>query len=165
MKRKPWFKADLEAASLASLPLAELRQKGIRGLIFDLDNTITAWHSQEIAQDIQDWFASLPEQGFTACILSNSHGERVRPMGLLLGLPALHGAKKPLAAGYRRACRALGCKPEEVAMIGDQLLTDIWGGNLAGLFTVLLTQLIDPKEFLGTRLFNRSLEKLLRRRV
>jgi len=164
MEKKKRFKADFEVADLRRLPLEQLRQLGIRGLIFDLDNTITAWHSMEISEEVRQWFAALPEQGFSACILSNSHQERVLPMGKLLGLPALHMAKKPLSAGYLKACQMLGLPPEQVAMVGDQLLTDIWGGNRAGLITVLLTELIDNQEFFGTRLFSRRLEKLMRKR-
>jgi len=164
MKKKRRFKADFEAADLRRLPLEQLGQLGVRGLIFDLDNTITAWHSMEVSEEVRRWFAALPEKGFSACILSNSHQERVLPMGELLGLPAMHMAKKPLTAGYRKACGKLGLPPEQVAMVGDQLLTDIWGGNRAGLITVLLTELIDDQEFFGTRLFTRRLEKLLRKR-
>ena len=163
MRKKPGFKADFEVTALCRIPLAELRRRGVRGLIFDLDNTITAWHSMEISPEVREWFATLPEQGFSACILSNSHQERVLPMGRTLSLPALHMARKPLVTGYLRACREVGLKPEEVAISGDQLLTDIWGGNRAGLTTVLLTELIDNREFLGTRLFSRRVEKLLRR--
>ena len=164
MKTKERFTADFEAASLRQLPLEQLRQRGVRGLIFDLDNTITGWHSMEISEEVRQWFAALPMEGFSACILSNSHQERVLPMGELLGLPALHMANKPLTAGYLKACRQLGLPPEQVAMVGDQLLTDIWGGNRAGLTTVLLTELVDDHEFFATRLFARRVEKLLRQR-
>ncbi|HBC94015.1 MAG TPA: YqeG family HAD IIIA-type phosphatase, partial [Pelotomaculum sp.] len=82
----------------------------------------------------------------------------------LLGLPAVHRAVKPLVGPFRRAMGMLGTKPAETALIGDQIFTDIFGGNLCGLYTILVVPL-QGKEFWGTRLFSRPLEKIVLARL
>ena len=163
MRKKSRFVADIEVNHICEIPLDELKAKGISGLIFDLDNTITAWHSMEVAEHTRNWFAQLAEQGFFACILSNSHKERVMPIGNLLGIPAIHMAKKPTKGGYMLACKKMSLSASQVAMVGDQLLTDIFGGNRVGL-TTILTSMMDENEFWMTRVFSRTLERHIKKR-
>ena len=90
-------------------------------------------------------------------IISNNSAERVRPFAESLGLPFIEKSAKPLPKGFRRACARLGVSPRETAVIGDQIFTDVVGGNLIGA-RVFLTEPLGP-ETDGFIKFKRHLEK------
>ncbi|RLE28916.1 hypothetical protein DRJ54_05655 [Candidatus Acetothermia bacterium] len=108
----------------------------------------------------------LITQGFRVAVLSNGRLS-LRPEVLAffeeIGVPVIWPARKPLPRGFKRALWVLKVRPEETAIIGDQLFTDVLGGNLAGLYTVLVTPLDLGRESRFTK-FNRLLERLSRRR-
>ncbi|MDO4732124.1 MAG: YqeG family HAD IIIA-type phosphatase [Bacillota bacterium] len=162
MVKKNLLRADLEVRHVTEINFSLLAEKGIRGLLLDLDNTLTVWHGMEVDPAVQAWLDSGKARGFRLCILSNSHEERVRPMGELLGLQTYYMSLKPRKSAFCKGCRELGLPPQQVAMVGDQLFTDICGGNLAGLMTIL-TEPIDPREMWGTRHIARPLESLVRK--
>lgn len=147
---------------LADIDLAELRRRGYRVLLFDVDNTITCWNSGDIAPEVVDWFGRLRDEGLTGCILSNNSAERLRPLADELGMDFVPKARKPLPVGYRRAMRQLGGDKTCTLMIGDQLLTDILGANLAGISSVLVTPIDLSREFRWTYV-NRRIEKLIKK--
>jgi len=121
---------------------ATLRQQGIRGVMIDLDNTLVPWPSVEIDPAAKTWVQRLQSHGIPVCLVTNAlHTSRARPIAEELGVPWVKRALKPLGHGFRRGLRILGTAPEETAMIGDQIFTDICGGNLQGLFTVLVQPL------------------------
>lgn len=153
------FTPDMMVDCLYDIPLDELRQKDIQVLIFDLDNTIVEWNCLDVKQHIIHWFQSIQEEGFKVLILSNNGEDRVLAVAEKLNLPFIAKAKKPSSAGMRKAKEMFKVKAEQCAMIGDQLLTDVFGGNRAGFFTVLVTPL-SSKEFWGTRI-SRQIEKIL----
>ena len=84
--------------------------------------------------------------------------------GYLLQINYVCNAHKPFKKGYARAMAVLRTKPEETAMIGDQLFTDMWGGNRWGLYTILLEPMA-KKEYWFTTNFSRRLEKLVRKKI
>ncbi len=130
---------------------------GIRGLIFDLDNTIVSWRAPEPDDRLVDFFAALKRRGFKVCIVSNALPARCARFSERLGVPALADSGKPRRAGFRRGLEAMGTRPEETAVIGDQVFTDVFGANRVGLYTVLVTPL-SSKEFIWTR-FVRLIER------
>ncbi len=154
---------DLHVHTLAEIPLDELSHRGIRGFLLDVDNTLTPWHQGKPAPGVTEWLRRLAEREFKACLLSNSAQEDVEDLARRLSLPAVWKARKPSVAGFRRGCAILGLPPTQVAMVGDQMFTDVWGGNRAGLYTIL-TDILDQREFWGTRLFSRTAERLAGRR-
>jgi HAD superfamily phosphatase (TIGR01668 family) len=156
--------ADYQVKNIQEIPLEQLWQQGIRGLLLDVDNTLTAWRSMQVEQAVCYWLQQVAAAGFRVCILSNSDPDRVRPIGELLQVPVVYRARKPRRGGFLRACQQLGLPPEQVAMVGDQLFTDIWGANRAGL-TSILTEIVDPREFWGTRYVARRMEKLVKRKM
>lgn len=147
------------ADTLLDLDLEELRRNNITAFIFDLDNTITEWNSQEIAAEIEAWFRHIQSQGFKACILSNNGEIRIKTVADRLGIPFIHRAAKPRRKAFRRAIYIMGVTPAQTAVVGDQVFTDILGGNRAGLYTILVHPL-DRREFIGTKI-NRLLERLV----
>jgi len=78
-----------------------------------------------------------------------------------LGIPFLHRAKKPTRTPFRKALALLQLTSEQVAVVGDQLMTDIYGGNRLGMFTILVNPIAPQDEGFGTRI-NRRLEKIVR---
>lgn len=141
-----------------------LRRRGIKGILFDLDNTIVSREASCCAPEVEEWLAGLCRLGFKTAIVSNNSARRVGAFAGLLGMPAVHRAVKPWKRPFLRAAKMLGTSPHETALIGDQIFTDILGGNMAGLYTILVTPL-QGKEFLGTRLISRPLEKIILARL
>lgn len=145
---------------LALLDLAEISRLGYKALLFDVDNTITTWNSPEIAPEVVQWFSVLAEGSLRGCIISNNSAERLAPLAERLGLEFVAKARKPLPFAYRRAAKKLGADLSQTLMIGDQLLTDILGANLAGIDSVLLKPISLDKEFRWTYV-NRRIERLI----
>jgi HAD superfamily phosphatase (TIGR01668 family) len=154
----------MRCRGITDIPLDKLKERGIRGLLFDLDNTITEWHKDEVPESNRQWLYGLREQGFSACIVSNNHGPRVKKVAEQLGLPCLYSAAKPRRKSYRQAAALLKLAPPQLAMVGDQLLTDVLGGNRAGLTTVFVKYL-HPREHWGTTHIFRPLERWLLKRL
>lgn len=158
------FAPDLSCPKITDIPLDHLWEHGIRGILFDLDNTITEWHTYEVPEATQQWFYDLKTRGFSACIVSNNHGQRVQPVAKLLELPCLFDAAKPSRKSYHKAAALLGLQLSQLAMVGDQLLTDILGGNRAGLYTIFV-EYIHPVEHWGTVHVLRPLERFVLKRL
>lgn len=148
--------------SVHDIDLDRLAARGIRGIIVDVDNTLVAWGGKEPPREIVDWFDRVRTRGFSVCLLSNAGERRVTAFATALGVPAVPGAAKPRRRGFLAALRLLGTEPVATAVIGDQIFTDVWGGNRLGLFTILVTP-VSRREFIGTR-FVRLLERVVARR-
>ena len=149
--------------SILDIPVDELKKLRIKAFILDLDNTITEWNSNKITQEITSWFELIKQEGFQACILSNNNEQRVLKVAESLNIPYVYRAQKPRRGGYYKAMSIMQVSPRETAVIGDQIFTDVLGGNRAGLLTILVVP-IARKEFVGTK-FSRSLEYLVLRRL
>lgn len=154
---------DLYVKSLLDIPLQELQQGGKKAFILDLDNTVTEWNSNEIGEEVARWFAQVKERQFKACIISNNGAKRVEKVAQSLGIPFISRAVKPRRASFRRALALLEVAPEAAVVIGDQIFTDIMGGNRAGLFTILVAP-IARREFFGTKI-SRLLEYFVLKRM
>ncbi len=140
-----------------------LRQQGIRGVILDLDNTLTAWRSPTVTPEVTAWVRQVQALGMRPCIVSNAFSaHRVRVVAEQLGIPWITRAAKPLSRGFIRGMALIGATPDTTVMIGDQLFTDIWGGNRLGLYTVLVEP-ISLREAWTTKLLQRPLERVIGR--
>ncbi|QGT98926.1 Hydrolase, HAD subfamily IIIA [Candidatus Syntrophocurvum alkaliphilum] len=148
--------------SIFDISLEKLKKLKIRALIIDLDNTLTEWNSNIIASEIEEWFEQIKDEGFKACILSNNGEERVVKVADKLGIPYIPKAAKPRRKSFYKAMALLESSAKETAVIGDQVFTDVLGGNRAGLFTILVVP-INRKEFMGTKI-SRAMEYFVLRR-
>lgn len=126
---------------MTAIDLAALRAEGITALLLDVDNTVSPHHSTELIPEIREWIASLGPAGFRACLVSNNWHDDIHDRAAALGLPVIPKAAKPLPFGIWRAARMLGVPRSECAMVGDQIFTDILGGRLAGVRTILVEPL------------------------
>lgn len=115
-----------------------LREKGIKGIVLDVDNTLTLHGSQEVKKEVTDWLEQMKAQGFLLTIVSNNYEKRVKPFAQRLGLEYVSFGCKPMTKGFTQACKKFSLKKEEIAVVGDQIYTDIVGGNLKGMFTILV---------------------------
>jgi len=137
-----------------------LFEKGFRGLIFDIDNTLAAFDIPHPPKKVVALVKSLQKIGFRLCLLSNNSAQRVKGFNNSLGLPAIHKAGKPQKRGLRKALSLLKLTKERTAIIGDQLFTDVWGGNRTGIYTILVNPLAKRDEW--TVKLKRAPEKLVK---
>lgn len=151
------FFPRLFVEDVSSIDLGKLQSLGIRGLIVDLDNTLVAWSAYEVPSEISEWVKRAKDFGFSICIVSNALEDRVAYFSRLFAIPGISRAQKPRRGAFRAALEALGLRKEEVAVIGDQVFTDVWGGNRLGLYTILVRP-VSPREFFTTKL-GRILER------
>ena len=155
-----YFRPTFQAPSLDLISVEQLVRDGIRGLIIDLDNTMTPWNDVEVGPKVAEWFLKVKDAGICACVVSNNKKrQRVAVVAEQLGIPFVFGATKPRRRAFRAGMDLLGTGHKDTAAIGDQLFTDILGGNRLGLYTILVTP-INDREFIGTRVVRR-IEKVL----
>ncbi|WP_045233670.1 YqeG family HAD IIIA-type phosphatase [Deinococcus pimensis] len=115
----------------------------LHGLLLDLDNTLIEYGSYREAREVQTWASELMLRGVRLYLLSNAMPERVRFWTERLGFAGIGLASKPNPQSFHRAARRMDLAPGQVAMVGDQLFTDVLGGNLAGMFTIMVRPLAD----------------------
>lgn len=132
------------ADSAYGLPYERMAEKGIRGLIFDVDNTL-AFHDVPADEKAVELFARLHGLGFKTCLLSNNQEPRVKAFAQAVGAFYVFKGGKPGIKGYQKSMELLGTGRKDTAAIGDQLFTDIWGANRAGIYSILVTPM-NPKE-------------------
>jgi HAD superfamily phosphatase (TIGR01668 family) len=151
---------DAVAPHVTAIRPEALRARGIRGLIVDLDNTLTLWNDARCTPEVAGWLRGLEAADIRVCIVSNNGPERVARFcrGLVSPPPWIAYAGKPRRRAYRRALQRLGLPPATVAVVGDQVFTDVLGGKRAGLWTILVPPL-GRREFPATRLV-RVVERL-----
>lgn len=147
--------------SVLDIDLEALKRLGIRGLVVDLDNTIVARDSHVPTDELKSWLARAKSMGFKLCILSNNWMNRVSRIAKQLDLPLVARAAKPRRKAFTQAMDEIGTTVETTAVIGDQIFTDVLGGNLAGLYTILVVPISD-REAPHTRVLRR-LERVIMR--
>jgi hypothetical protein len=132
-------------ASAYEIDFEGWRAKGYRGIIFDVDNTLVP-HGMPADERAIALFERLHRLGFRMLLLSNNKEPRVRSFcGQVVGADYIYKAGKPKAEGYRRAMERMGTDTGNTLFVGDQIFTDVWGANRAGIYTILVKP-IHPKE-------------------
>ena len=129
---------DHYLASVHSIDLDELRSSGVDTLLLDLDNTLLPRDSNEVPESLRQWAADLENRRFRVCLVSNNWHERVTVVANELGFQLVSKAVKPLPFAFLRALRKVGSRRSQAAVVGDQLFTDVLGGKLLGMRTVLV---------------------------
>lgn len=132
------------------------------GVIFDIDNTLVP-HGAGADGRAMRLFRHLRELGFLTMLISNNSEARVKPFAWQLQTEYVHKAGKPKKRGYERAIRQMKLSPGRILFVGDQIFTDIWGANRAGMRTVL-TDPVDPATDEIQIVIKRWLEKPFRRK-
>lgn len=137
-----FLKPSFHTGSIYELDFEDACRKGLRGVILDIDNTLVP-HDAPADEKSRLLVQRLKQLGIKPIILSNNHEPRAKSFAEAVGLPFICEAGKPSKKGYLEAVKRLGLPADQVVCIGDQLLTDIWGANNAGIKSVL-TEPLDP---------------------
>lgn len=135
---KKFLTPDAYVNSFYDITPEMLKNKGISGLILDVDNTLVATHIKEADEKVISFIRSLKEHGIKAIIVSNGGKRRVELFCEPLDIDYIYKAHKPLGSGFKKAIEKMGLTNKEVAILGDQLFTDVLGGNLQGIYTILI---------------------------
>lgn len=147
---------DYRFRSVDQIDQAQLRARGVRGLILDLDDTLCGKRSSEVPPALRAWLVEAALHFRLFIVSNNRRHERVRVVAEDLGIPFIARAVKPRRASLRQAAEAMRLGVSQVAVIGDRPMTDVLGGNRLGMVTILVDPLSPDHPWLS---WWRSLER------
>ncbi|MCM3588853.1 YqeG family HAD IIIA-type phosphatase [Mesobacillus maritimus] len=153
------FLPDQHVKSIFEITPESLKEKGVKGIITDLDNTLVEWDRPSATPKLIEWFENMKKNDILVTIVSNNKEDRVKFFADPLVTPYIYRAKKPMTKAFNRAVKDMGLNKDETVVIGDQLLTDVFGGNRGGFHTILVVP-VAQTDGLATR-FNRAIERRL----
>lgn len=154
---KKWY-PDEDVKSTYEIDFEAFYRKGYRGIIFDIDNTLVA-HGEPADERAVALFKRLHQMGFQTTMLSNNKEPRVKMFCDAVDAPYIYKAGKPNPANYKKAMERMRTDESTTLFVGDQIFTDIWGANRAGIYAILVKP-IHPKEEIQIVL-KRYLEKIV----
>ena len=144
--------------SVSSIDYKKLYDKGYRGIIFDIDNTLVP-HGKDSTEEIDELFKKIHAVGLKTLLLSNNSEKRVKRFLKNIDSLYIDSAQKPRVTNYLKAIELMDVKKEEAICVGDQIFTDIYGANRSGIDSVLVKYIRPKNETkIGKR---RSLEKIV----
>ncbi|KMK75920.1 YqeG family HAD IIIA-type phosphatase [Alkalihalobacillus pseudalcaliphilus] len=149
--------------SIYEINLTELKELGIKGIITDLDNTLVEWDRALATEEVKGWFKTVQDLEMKVTIVSNNTEKRVKAFSDPESVVYIHSAKKPMRRAFMRACKDMGLAPNEVVVVGDQIFTDVLGGNRAGLQTILVVPVAKTDGFITK--FNRKMERIVLKKM
>lgn len=152
------FKPHIKRDKITDITLDDIKKLGVTALMLDVDNTMSTHGGQVLTDGLLEWLELMTSNGIKLIVLSNARKSRVEPFAEKISLPFIHLGLKPLPFGYFRAASALGVKRKNIAIVGDQLFTDMLGGFLSGVKKILLTPILleDKTSFI----IRRRIEKI-----
>ncbi|MED3563204.1 hypothetical protein BIV60_03945 [Bacillus sp. MUM 116] len=151
------FLPDEHVKSILDINPEELKRRGIKGIITDLDNTLVEWDRPNATPQLISWFDEIKKHNILVTIVSNNNEDRVKAFSDPLEIPFIFRARKPMGPAFEKAISQMRIKKEEAVVIGDQLLTDVLGGNRSGLYTILVVPVAQTDGFFTK--FNRFAER------
>jgi HAD superfamily phosphatase (TIGR01668 family) len=149
---------QLQVDTIYQIDLQLLKENGIKGIITDLDNTLVGAREANTNPQLVEWLKLVASLGFKVVIVSNNSKIRVAAFSGAIQIPYIYRAQKPLNKSFHKALQLMSLPPEATVVIGDQLLTDVLGGNRMGLYTILVTPISLQDESFFTRM-NRRIER------
>jgi HAD superfamily phosphatase (TIGR01668 family) len=156
------FQPILTYNNVQSINFDDLRKHNVKGIALDIDNTLIDYN-EKLSDDVKKWVENAKKEGFKICILSNTNkSKKVTKVSEELDLEYIKMAKKPAKSGYKKAIKLLGLEPYEIAMVGDQLFTDVLGANIMKMISIYVNP-INSKEVWYTK-FKRPLENWMLKR-
>jgi uncharacterized protein len=151
------FLPNQHVKSIFEITPESLKAKGIKGIITDLDNTLVEWDRPLATPKLISWFETMKKNNIEITIVSNNNENRVKAFSDPLNIPFIFEARKPLARAFYRALKQMGLEKHETVVIGDQLLTDVLGGNRGGFHTILVVPVAKTDGVITK--FNRFVER------
>src|SRR5690625_3321557 len=153
------FLPNEQKKSIFELKPEDLKMKGIKGLIVDLDNTLIPWNQAFATKEVKEWFQLMTINDIKLLVISNNQVDRVTTFAYPINIQYIGRAKKPLPKVLLKASKILNLKTNEVSFIREQLLTDVLCGNLVGHYTIVVGLLVTSDGPITQ--FNRKVESLL----
>ncbi len=145
------------------IDIEKLKEKGIKGFLFDIDNTLATYAMPVPDERTADWLKGLQSMGFGIYLISNNDEARVKPFAESVGVGYIAKALKPRRTPILKACSKMGITTDEAVLVGDQLFTDIWGGSRMGMHTILVKPISDVEDWFVR--FKRIFERMLMKRM
>ena len=133
-----FFLPDAYFERVSGITPSFLEEKGIRGLLLDVDNTLALHNDPDLPPFVSSWLKTMRVHHIAMIIVSNNSRKRVAPFAKKVGLPFISMAWKPLPWGFSRGIRQLGLRKSETAAVGDQLYTDLVGAKFCRITAILL---------------------------
>lgn len=154
-----FIRPDYNLKSIYDINLEELKQNGIKGMLFDLDSTLMASKSGEYSKEVLDWLDIVKKNFFVGVISNNHNSKYVEKVTKISNFPVLFNAEKPRVKKAMKFITKNGLKPKECAFVGDRPLTDVLCGKNLGCTTIMVDSITADTEHKIVR-FVRFLEKL-----
>jgi len=149
---------DKHVKKVEDISYEELKSKNIKAILLDIDNTIINYE-REIKENVVEWIKKAKQYDIEICLLSNNTQKKVEEIANKLNIKYIYNSGKPGKKGYLKAMKLLNVKNTEIATVGDQIFTDVYGGNRLNMHTILVEP-IEVKDLLITKV-KRPLEKLV----
>lgn len=141
---------DLYLDNVKSINATLLKKNNLSGLILDVDNTLIDYY-RNMLDGVEKWCDKIKEEGIKCIILSNSNKkDKVESVAKKLDIEYIMFAKKPFKSGFKKALELLQLEPSQVAVVGDQLFTDVLGAKRMNMFSILVKQ-VDEKDIFITK--------------
>ncbi|MBR2452616.1 MAG: YqeG family HAD IIIA-type phosphatase [Clostridia bacterium] len=153
------FLPEVFVDTVFDIDLQDLSQNGVKAFIFDIDNTLATYAMPLPDEKTAEWIKMLKDKGFGVFFASNNDEERVKTFAESVDVPYKAKALKPLGKYLKKACKLMGVSPGETALVGDQLFTDIWGGNWLRMYTILVNPISEVEDSFVR--FKRRFEKMI----
>ncbi len=147
---------------VSEITIEYLMQNQIKGLILDVDNTLIDYY-KNLSEDTINWVNELKNNGIRLCILSNSNKEKkVKEVANKLKLAYIHLGLKPFKKGFKKALDLIELKSNEVAVVGDQIFTDVLGANRMKIFSILVEPIMTKD--IWVTVLKRPIENYIKKR-
>lgn len=154
-----FLKPDYNLENIFAIDLAELKSRGIKNILFDLDSTIMASKSGCYSDETCQWLDMVRKDFFIAIVSNNENKAYIEKVKACTDFPCVFGAHKPDIKAAAEFMQANGLNAAETAFVGDRPLTDILCGKRLGCMTILVDSITAKTENLPTR-FVRGLERI-----
>jgi uncharacterized protein len=135
------------SGSVMTLTPDLLQNYELKGLIFDVDDTIVSSRTREMSPEVSQWLQELKPFFKIVLVSNNLKHSRIRRIAGELGVPYYFGAQKPSRRSLKKALKLMELQPQQVAMVGDRLFTDVIAGNRLGMLSILVEPMRSPTEF------------------
>ncbi len=160
------FVPDIMYDSVFDITPEALKKRNIRAVVLDIDNTLVTYGVAEPTEEVIAWIDTLKKAGLLVAIASNNHEPRVALFNQKLGVFTTWESKKPFSRSVKAAAAHFGVKTEEIAVIGDQIFTDVWCARNAGSLAILVKPIPYPENlfFKCKRVLEKPFIRTYRRR-
>ena len=154
---------DFGIKNIFELNIDSILTKGFTHIFLDLDNTLDSYKTLTPSKRVKNFIDSCKEKGITPYIVSNNKSERVKNYGKELGIEVFSSMNKPFKKRLNKLIEEKGIEKSKILMIGDQIFTDVWGGNNIGVTTLFVEPIVPEDQFVTK--IKRPLEKIFKKKM